>query len=95
VALTWQNDAKHYQFWVRGTSDGRFTIPNVRPGKYELHAIADGVLGEFCKADINVTAGQKLDLGKLEWKPVRYGRQLWEIGVPNRSGAEFFKGDDY
>jgi len=95
VALTWQNDAKHYEFWVRGTPDGRFTIPNVRSGRYELHAIADGVLGEFAKAEITVAEGQKLDLGKLEWKPVRYGRQLWEIGVPNRSGAEFFKGDDY
>jgi rhamnogalacturonan endolyase len=92
---TWQNDSKHYQFWVRGTPDGRFRVPNVRPGVYELHAIADGVLGEFAKASISVTPGQTLDLGKLDWKPVRYGPQLWEIGVPNRSGEEFFKGDDY
>jgi len=95
VSVTWQNDAKHYQFWVRGAANGRFTIPNVRPGKYQLHAIADGVLGEFAKADIMVEAGRPIDLGKLEWKPVRYGKQLWDIGVPNRSGAEFFKGDDY
>ena len=26
---------------------------------------------------------------------MRYGKQIWEIGIPNRSGAEFFKGDDY
>ena len=93
--MTWQNDAKHYEFWVRGTEDGRFIIPNVRPGTYQLHAIADGVLGEYAKADITVTAGKKLDLGKLEWKPVRYGRQIWDIGIPNRSGIEFFKGDEY
>ena len=93
--MTWQNDAKHYQFWARGTADGRFAIANVRPGNYQLHAIADGVLGEFAKADITVTEGRALDLGKLEWQPVRYGRQLWEIGIPNRSGSEFFKGDDY
>lgn len=93
--MTWQNDAKHYQFWVRGDAGGRFTIPKVRPGTYELHAIADGVLGEYAKADITVAPGQKIDLGKLAWKPVRYGRQLWDIGIPNRSGAEFFKGDDY
>jgi rhamnogalacturonan endolyase len=95
VAVTWQNDAKHYEFWVRGSADGRFAIPNVRPGKYQLHAIADGVLGEFAKADITVEAGRPVDLGKLEWKPVRYGKQIWDIGIPNRSGAEFFKGDDY
>jgi rhamnogalacturonan endolyase len=93
--MTWQNDAKHYEFWERGAADGRFTIPNVRAGTYELHALADGVLGEYSKAYITVAPGAKVDLGKLEWKPVRYGRQLWEIGIPNRSGSEFFKGDDY
>ena len=25
----------------------------------------------------------------------RRGRQLWEIGIPNRNGSEFFKGNDY
>ena len=93
--VTWQNDAKHYEFWVRGTEDGRFSIPNVRPGTYQLHAVADGVLGEFARAEIKVAEGGKLDLGKLDWKPVHHGRQLWEIGIPNRSGAEFFKGDEY
>lgn len=93
--VTWQNDAKHYEFWVRGTEDGRFSIPNVRPGTYELHAIADGVLGEFARGEIKVGEGGRVDLGKLDWKPVHYGRQLWEIGVPNRSGAEFYKGDEY
>jgi rhamnogalacturonan endolyase len=92
---TWQNDAKHYQFWVRGSADGRFHIPNVRPGTYQLYAIADGVLGEFSKAEVVVAPGKPINLGNLEWKPVRYGSQLWEIGIPNRSGAEFFKGDDY
>ena len=34
-------------------------------------------------------------LGELEWKPVRYGKQIWEIGVPNRSAEEFKHGDKY
>jgi rhamnogalacturonan endolyase len=93
--LTWQNDAKHYEFWTRGSSNGRFTIPNVRPGAYELHAIADGVLGEYAKAGITVNAGGELDLGKLVWVPVRYGKQLWQIGIPNRSASEFLRGDDH
>ncbi len=93
--IDWQTDAKHYEFWVRGDEQGNFTIPNVRPGKYTLHAFADGVLGEFSQTDISVEPGQSLNLGKLPWTPVRRGQQLWEIGVPNRNGSEFFKGDEY
>jgi rhamnogalacturonan endolyase len=93
--ITWQNDAAHYEFWVKGSGDGRFTIPKVRPGTYELHAIADGVLGEYAKASITVGSGQRVDLGRLDWKPVRYGRQLWQIGIPNRSASEFLMGNDH
>jgi hypothetical protein len=87
------HDAKHYQFWSDGTEDGKFTITKVRPGTYTLHAFADGVLGEFAQANITIAAGQVIDLGKLEWKPVRFGRQLWEIGYSDRTGGKFFKGD--
>jgi rhamnogalacturonan endolyase len=93
--VEWQNDAKYYQFWVRGGADGSFSIPNVRPGVYTLHAIADGVLGELAVSNVTVGAGQGLSLGSLNWQPVRYGRQLWDIGIPNRTAAEFFGGDDY
>ncbi|HTB63798.1 MAG TPA: polysaccharide lyase family protein, partial [Opitutales bacterium] len=88
-------DAKHYEFWVHGDDQGHFTIPNVNPGKYTLHAIADGVLGEYAKADVTVEAGKALDLGKLVWTPVRRGQQVWDIGIPNRNGSEFAKGDDF
>jgi rhamnogalacturonan endolyase len=93
--VDWQTDAKHYEFWVRGDTNGRFAVPNVRPGIYTLHAFADGVLGEFTLTNVTVAAGQATDLGELSWRPVRYGKQLWDIGIPNRSGAEFFKGDQY
>jgi rhamnogalacturonan endolyase len=87
------HDARFYQFWNDGGADGKFTITNIRPGKYTLHALADGVLGNYLQANITVTAGQTVDLGRLEWKPVRYGRQLWDIGYPDRTGDKFFKGD--
>jgi rhamnogalacturonan endolyase len=93
--IDWQTDAKHYEFWVRGDEQGHFTIPHVRPGEYTLHAFADGVLGEFTSGPIRVQSGQSPDLGTLSWTPVRRGRQLWEIGIPNRNGSEFFKGSDY
>lgn len=93
--IDWQEDAKHYQFWTKGEDNGRFSIPNVRPGTYTLHAFADGVLGEYTKANVVVEAGKPLNLKKLDWTPVRRGKQLWEIGIPNRTAREFFKGDDY
>jgi rhamnogalacturonan endolyase len=91
--VTWQHDGNHYEFWNDGADDGKFTITNVRPGTYTMHAFADGVLGEFAQTDITVEAGKDIDLGKLEWKPVRYGKQIWEIGYPDRTADKFFKGD--
>ncbi len=91
--VTWPHDGNYYQFWTEGASDGHFTIGNVRPGTYTLHAFANGVLGEYAKADITVEAGKKIDLGKLDWQPVRYGKQIWEIGYPDRTGDKFYKGD--
>ena len=91
--VTWEHDGNYYQFWTDGAEDGTFTIANVRPGTYTLHAFADGVLGEYAKTEITVTAGQSVDLGKLDWQPVRYGKQIWEIGYPDRTGDKFYKGD--
>jgi rhamnogalacturonan endolyase len=93
--ITWQTDSKHYEFWVHADETGAFSIQAVRAGMYTLHAIADGVLGEYAQANVTIEAGKDLDLGKITWTPVRRGKQVWEIGYPNRSGAEFFKGDDY
>lgn len=92
-AGSWIHDARFYQFFTDGSDDGRFTITKVRPGTYTLHATADGVLGDFAQTNITVEPGKTLDLGKLVWKPVRYGRQVWEIGYPDRAADEFFKGD--
>jgi rhamnogalacturonan endolyase len=91
--VTWDHDGNYYQFWNDGSEDGQFTIANVRPGTYTLHAFADGVLGEFSQTNITIEAGKNLNLGSINWKPVRYGRQLWEIGYPDRTGGKFYKGD--
>ncbi len=92
--IDWQTDAKHYEFWTMADESGRFRLPEVRAGKYTLHAFADGVLGEFAKTEVTVAPGKPLDLGTVEWVPDRHGRQIWDIGIPNRSGVEFAKGND-
>jgi rhamnogalacturonan endolyase len=91
----WQQQSGGYQFWVRAAQDGSFTLPNVRPGNYTLYAFVDGVMDQFRHDHLSVAAGQKLALGTLAWTPVRYGRQLWQIGTPDRTAKEFRHGDDY
>jgi rhamnogalacturonan endolyase len=93
--MDWQRDAKFYQFWIQADTQGRFEIPKVRSGTYTLHAIADGVLGEFVQTNVTVAAGQKVVLGRLEWTPKRFGETVWEIGVPNRTAREFRHGDHF
>lgn len=91
----WQKQAKDYQFWVRAGKDGSFTIPSVRPGDYTLYCFTEGVMDEFRQNGVKVTSGGTNDLGILDWRPLRHGRQLWQIGTPDRTAREFRHGDDY
>jgi len=93
--VDWQRDAKNYQFWIPASPSGKFAIPNVRPGLYTLRAIADGVIGEFAVTNITIGAGETKSLGPLAWQPQRYGRTLWQIGVPDRTAREYRHGDHY
>ena len=79
--VDWQHDGKFYQYWTRGDAQGNFSIADVRPGTYTLHAFADGVLGEYAQANVTIAASKPVNAGKITWTPVRYGRQLWDIGV--------------
>lgn len=90
----WQKQALGYQSWTRADTEGRFVLPAVRPGRYTLYAFTSGVLDEFRREEVEVKAGGELALGELKWAPVRHGRQLWQIGVPDRSSREFRHGDE-
>lgn len=93
--IGWQRDGKFYQYWTRASADGSFKLDGVRPGTYVLRAFADGVWGEFAKADVTVAAGGVMNLGEIQWAPEREGGTLWQIGVPDRSAAEFRNGDRF
>jgi len=92
----WQSESKHYQYWARAEADGLFTIPNVRSGSYTLYAFGKGAVGEFTKQNVIVRAGETTDLGEVVWEVPHLGSRLvWEIGVPDRTAAEFRHGDNY
>ncbi|HVU36689.1 MAG TPA: polysaccharide lyase family protein [Opitutaceae bacterium] len=94
-APDWQQQSDNYQYWVRADAEGRFTIPNVRPGTYTLYAFVGGVMDQFRRDDVTVARGAKTELQTQRWTPLRHGRQIWQIGIPDRSAAEFRHGDDF
>ncbi|GAB2254181.1 hypothetical protein Droror1_Dr00021990 [Drosera rotundifolia] len=88
---SWQTEAKGYQFWTKAGDDGSFTIKGVREGTYSLYAWVPGVLGDYKHADdIPITAGSTIQLGDLLFQPIRNGPIVWEIGIPDRTAAEYF-----
>ncbi|CAO2147519.1 unnamed protein product [Urochloa humidicola] len=88
---SWATECKGYQFWTTTTSCGSFTISNVRGGVYNLYAWVPGVLGDYMHiSTVTVTPGCAIELGDIVFFPPRSGPTLWEIGVPDRTAAEFF-----
>ncbi|GMY32300.1 rhamnogalacturonate lyase B-like isoform X2 [Fagus crenata] len=82
--------------WQRESKEGYFVIKNVRPGEYNLYAWVPSIIGDY-KNDttITITAGGEIKMGVLVYEPPRQGPTLWEIGVLDRTAAEFFIPDPY
>lgn len=92
----WQYQGSAYQYWVHTARDGSFALPHVRPGSYTLYAFTNGVVGEFSKTAVTVSAGSVTTVGDLTWNVSHPGHHIaWEIGIPDRSAAEFKHGNDY
>lgn len=92
----WQHQGKEYMYYSKTDAQGKFSIPHVRNGSYTLWAYVPGTVGEFRLDRVDVTGDEEIDLGELQWSPVKHGELIWRIGIPDRSGAEFFiPGGDY
>ncbi|GAB2219681.1 hypothetical protein Droror1_Dr00007318 [Drosera rotundifolia] len=93
-AGSWQRESKGYQFWTRADNDGYFTINNIRSGKYNLYAWVPGFIGDYhYDVEICVTSGSDIYVGNLVYQPPRDGPTIWEIGIPDRTAAEFYVPD--
>ncbi|XP_058081210.1 uncharacterized protein LOC131229307 isoform X1 [Magnolia sinica] len=94
VVGSWQRECKGYQFWSRADSYGFFSINDIRTGDYNLFAWVPGFIGDYRNDGIvTITEGCDIDMGDLVYEPPRDGPTLWEIGVPDRSAAEFYVPD--
>ncbi|KAF5462025.1 hypothetical protein F2P56_018067 [Juglans regia] len=88
---SWQTECKGYQFWTEADACGCFALNHIRTGDYNLYAWIPGIIGDYrCDVLITITAGCDMNLGDLIFEPPRDGPTMWEIGIPNRSAAEFY-----
>ncbi|CAI8595524.1 unnamed protein product [Vicia faba] len=95
-AGSWQIEGKGYQFWTRSDKNGNFIIKNIVPGAYNLFAWVPGFIGDYTyNVDITIKPGSTINLNSLIYNPPRNGPTLWEIGIPDRSAAEFFVPNPY
>ncbi|TVU48579.1 hypothetical protein EJB05_08220 [Eragrostis curvula] len=93
-AGSWQRECKGYQFWCRADDDGSFYIRNIVTGNYNLYAWVPGFIGDYkLDATLTIASGDDIYLGDLVYEPPRDGPTIWEIGVPDRSAAEFYVPD--
>ncbi|KAK6150315.1 hypothetical protein DH2020_015247 [Rehmannia glutinosa] len=61
------------------------------PGAAGLFAWVPGILGDYKHpSNITITPGCNLTLTNVVFEAPRNGPTLWEIGIPDRSAAEFF-----
>ncbi|KAL8047044.1 hypothetical protein ABFX02_08G212900 [Erythranthe guttata] len=88
---SWQYENKGYQFWNKTDENGNFSIKNVIPGNYSLFAWVPGFIGDYKHvSDITITPGSNIQATNIVFDAPRNGPTLWEIGIPDRSAAEFF-----
>lgn len=105
----WQFQADRHQYWVRADAAGNFTIPVIQTvstfggsENYQLYvysageAPGTGAVGEFRLGQHTFAPGENKNLGTIPLSVDHPGASLvWEIGIPNRSAAEFKHGDEY
>ncbi|KAK1436363.1 hypothetical protein QVD17_02142 [Tagetes erecta] len=88
---SWQRENKGYQFWSKTNAEGHFVIENILAGTYNVYSWVHGFIGDYRNnSTITITPGCDIDVGDLVFEPPRDGPTLWEIGMPDRSAAEFY-----
>jgi rhamnogalacturonan endolyase len=95
VNEAWAQVLKGYDYWAQVDAQGNFSIPNVRPGPYQLTFIGGNQFEELrLNNPVQISAGLN-NVGDIVWHPVRHGQTLWQIGIADRLAFEFKNGDNY
>ncbi|KAJ7106411.1 galactose mutarotase-like protein, partial [Mycena crocata] len=86
-------DPAAYQYWGSISAAGEVSIPRIKAGTYRLTVFADGIFGDFVQDGVVVHPGKTTDVAVV-WTPESAGRELWRLGVPDKSAGEFRNGNE-
>ncbi len=94
-APNFEHQGWDYQYWTAADANGTFSFENVRPGSYTLHAFREGIHGVYMGEPdaVRVSAGAAVLMGDVAWNADRLGPTVWELGSPDRTPREFYRGD--
>lgn len=82
--------SENYIFFAETDKKGNFSIPNVRKGIYTLHAYAlEGENTDELEVQEVKVEGAQVNVGTIDWKPLKHGVTLWRIGEADRLSAGF------
>lgn len=89
-------ESAHYvgrQPWFAAETDagGHFSLPKVIPGNYAMYVWKQG-LWQSARMDGIRVSGGGVTIPPVVLPGENEGTVLWQIGMPDRSGAEFFRG---
>jgi rhamnogalacturonan endolyase len=84
-------DTKAYQYWEDISAAGEVTIPRVVPGTYRLTIYADNIFGDYIQDPISITAQKETSINAT-WTPESAGKELFRIGVPDKSSGDYRHG---
>ncbi|KAJ7767716.1 galactose mutarotase-like protein [Mycena metata] len=86
-------DPTAYQYWGPISSEGHIAITRVKAGTYRLTVFAAGIFGDFVQDNVVVRAGEETRVNVV-WTPESAGKELWRLGVPDKSSGEFRNGNE-
>ncbi|KAF4974546.1 hypothetical protein FZEAL_8570 [Fusarium zealandicum] len=78
------------QYWAEVGKAGDFEIPRVVQGSYRVTVYADEVFGWFIQDNVKISSKSKEN--NFVWREENAGREIWRIGVPDKSSGEYLHG---
>ncbi|KAH7131042.1 family 4 polysaccharide lyase [Dactylonectria macrodidyma] len=83
---------KSLQYWAEIGKNGKFRIPRVVEGTYRVTIYAEGIFGWFIKDDVKISRSGSNSKRKFSWTEESAGKEIWRIGVPDKTSGEYLHG---